>query len=366
MTDVLSNATTNAVLEMNISETVGTYSGHLEAPGDHDWIKVTLTANTAYQFFLSFQEAGSRTGDSDFTLRDAAGNIVAHNGDATNNDQNSFGVFTPPTTGTYYIDVSETGDNDTGAYSVLMTTLNGTNVFLTDASDNPTVNVGERVAGGAGSDFITFNAGGFDALGEQGDDILFGNTNQNLLSGGLGNDFLSGDAAGDFLFGDAGDDSLIGGADGDQLFGGDGFDKLDGGADADRLSGGGDDDVLIGGAGVDVLNGGLGTDFLTGGTEADNFDFNSIKDSVKGLDRDQILDFSHAEGDRIDLATIDANTHKGGNQAFHFIGAHKFGHHDGELRYKGNVLSGDVNGDGRADFEIHIDVASLLKGDFIL
>lgn len=291
---------------------------------------------------------------------------MAHNSNATNNDQNSFGAFTPPTTGTYYIDVSEAGDNDTGAYSVLMTTLNGTDVFLTDAFDNPTVGVGERVAGGAGSDFIIFNAGGFDALGEQGDDILFGNTNQNLLSGGLGNDFLSGDAGGDVLFGDAGDDSLIGGADGDKLFGGDGFDKLDGGADGDKLFGGADDDILNGGQGLDRLNGGLGSDLLTGGLDADSFDFNSIKESVKGLDRDQILDFSHAEADKIDLSGIDASKHKTGDQAFHFIGSHRFGHHDGELRYKGHVLSGDLNGDGRVDFEIHVNADSLVKGDFVL
>jgi Ca2+-binding RTX toxin-like protein len=366
MADVAGNATTYAVLEMNIEGETGTYSGRIEQAGDHDWIAVTLTADNAYQFFLSFQEASSPTGDSEFTLRDAAGNIVAHNSDATNTDQNSFGAFTPTTTGTYYIDVSEAGDNDTGAYSVLMTTLNGTNVFLTGASDNPNVNASERVAGGAGNDFITLGPDGFDALGEQGDDTLFGDGRQNILSGGLGNDFLSGDAGNDSMFGDAGDDRLAGGADGNQLFGGDGFDKLDGGADSDRLFGGADDDSLNGGAGTDLLNGGVGTDFLAGGSEADTFDFNSIKDSVKGLDRDQILDFSHAEGDKIDLATIDANTHKGGNQAFHFIGARGFGHNEGELRYKGNVLSGDVNGDGRADFEIHVDVASLIKGDFVL
>jgi len=41
-------------------------------------------------------------------------------------------------------------------------------------------------------------------------------------------------------------------------------------------------------------------------------------------------------------------------------------HHEGELRYKGHVLSGDANDDGRADFEIHVNAASLIKADLIL
>lgn len=48
MTDVAGNVTTTTVLESTTNGVAGTYSGHLEAPGDHDWIKVTLTANTAY------------------------------------------------------------------------------------------------------------------------------------------------------------------------------------------------------------------------------------------------------------------------------------------------------------------------------
>ncbi len=39
---------------------------------------------------------------------------------------------------------------------------------------------------------------------------------------------------------------------------------------------------------------------------------------------DTIWDFSHAQGDRIDLSAIDANSSVGGNQAFTFIGAANF------------------------------------------
>jgi serralysin len=78
------------------------------------------------------------------------------------------------------------------------------------------------------------------------------------------------------------------------------------------------------------------------------------------------MDFSHADGDKINLYDIDANTHRGGNQAFHFIGGQKFHHVEGELHFKNNILSGDVNGDGKPDFEIEVANANLVKGDFIL
>lgn len=48
------------------------------------------------------------------------------------------------------------------------------------------------------------------------------------------------------------------------------------------------------------------------------------------------------------------------------------GFHDakGELRYidKGAtvIVQGDVNGDGKADFEIFVKAAALAKGDFLL
>ena len=62
---------------------------------------------------------------------------------------------------------------------------------------------------------------------------------------------------------------------------------------------------------------------------------------------------------------IDAVTRKGGNQAFDFIGSAHFSGEAGELRYSSHVLQGDVNGDGRADFQIKI-VGSLTAADLLL
>ena len=164
---------------------------------------------------------------------------------------------------------------------------------------------------------------------------------------------------------------LGGGNDTFKAVGGGSAGKVFGEAGVDHLKGANASDQFDGGAGADVLTGGRGRDFLTGGADNDRFVFNSLADSVTGSKRDKILDFSHGEHDRIDLSTIDADTHKGGDQAFQFIGAQAFHSHGtthvyGELRYSGHILQGDVNGDGKADFEIHINASSLAKGDFIL
>jgi Ca2+-binding RTX toxin-like protein len=128
---------------------------------------------------------------------------------------------------------------------------------------------------------------------------------------------------------------------------------------------GGTSGAIFGGGGDDILTGGKGHDDLTGDLGLDTFDFNKIKESPKGAARDVIHDFNHAEGDVIDLSTIDANALKQGNQAFHFIKAGAFHHNAGELRFAHGVLQGDVNGDGNADFEIGVaNAAHLLKSDF--
>jgi Ca2+-binding RTX toxin-like protein len=171
----------------------------------------------------------------------------------------------------------------------------------------------------------------------------------------LASHLINGTGGGNTLHGSTSSDTLNGGAGNDTLIGGPG---------ADRLNGGPGNDVLVGGAGRDTLLGGPG---------ADRFVFNSRAETVSGPNHDTILDFSHAQHDRIDLSAIDADTHRAGNQRFAFIGASAFHsdpahgvHHYGELRYAGHLLEGDVNGDGRADFQVHVNAASLVVGDFVL
>lgn len=85
---------------------------------------------------------------------------------------------------------------------------------------------------------------------------------------------------------------------------------------------------------------------------------------------DTIFDFT-PKSDRIDLSAIDANTSIAGDQAFLFAGTAAFGGKKGELRYVRDVsdtyIYGDVNGDRKADFAIHLDdTVTLQKGYFVL
>ncbi|MEZ5875448.1 MAG: hypothetical protein R3D30_11680 [Hyphomicrobiales bacterium] len=156
-----------------------------------------------------------------------------------------------------------------------------------------------------------------------------------------------------------------------RLTGTGGADTLIGSDQVQTLQGLAGNDTLTGGASADVLTGGTGRDIQSGGLGADYFDFNSTKESKKGAQRDTITDFNHSELDQIDLAGIDAKKHAHGNQKFKFIGKHDFHGKEGELHYVKHGTSvwveGDVNGDGRADFQIKVDgVSSLSSGDFQL
>jgi Ca2+-binding RTX toxin-like protein len=157
----------------------------------------------------------------------------------------------------------------------------------------------------------------------------------------------------------AGFENAKGGDTIDYIHGSGGPNILDGGGGRDILFGYGGNDTLIGGADIDVLTGGAGKDTLTGGTGADSFYLLAITDSgtSKGV-RDTITDFNEAD-DNLDVTFIDANTVLAGNDAFDFIGVNAvFTNVAGQLRAywtaTGQIVQGDVNGDGKADFSIEL------------
>lgn len=164
--------------------------------------------------------------------------------------------------------------------------------------------------------------------------------------------------------GGEGEDTLVGNKLRNQLAGNDGDDVISGLSGTDKLIGGGGNDILKGGGGKDSLIAGSGRDVLIGGPGADAFFYTASKDIGTGAARDTIRDFL-AGSDILDLARIDANASVGGNQAFDFIGRAEFSA-AGQLRYDSGVLSGDLDGDGLADFGMKFANSVLLESSDVL
>jgi serralysin len=165
-----------------------------------------------------------------------------------------------------------------------------------------------------------------DASGGGGKDIIIGNDARNTLAGNGGNDAMAG---------------------------------LDG------------SDNLLGGAGRDVLIGGASGDRLNGGGGADAFVYQSLSDSGLTKDsQDRIIGFNSGS-DVIDLRTLDAMTGGTADDAFVYIGNTAFSGAEGQLRWAeagtGVVVSGDITGDGVADFKILlVGISNLIEADFLM
>jgi Ca2+-binding RTX toxin-like protein len=262
-------------------------------------------------------------------------------------------------------------------------------------------NAGDTVADSSGLDSIyttlDYSLGaGFERLYARVDTglVLTGNNADNTIVGRGGNDALNGDDGNDTLNGGAGADAMDGGDGDDRYFidnAGDtvtdssgfdsvyttldhalgaGFERLLANTDTGlALTGNGADNTIIGGGGGDTIAGGAGRDVMTGGAGGDTFVFQALSDSVVG-GRDLIRDFV-AGVDKIDLDAIDANTGAADDQAFSFIGAGAFTHTAGELQAKAygvnTLVSGDVDGNGTADFQILLaGQVTLQETDFLL
>lgn len=249
--------------------------------------------------------------------------------------------------------------------------------------------------------------------GDAGANTLWGRDAADVLNGGAGNDALYGEAGTDTLRGDDGADILVGGAAADTLDGGVGTDTANyaesfaavtvnlaaggssgpgsgsggtaagdtllsienvfGSAVADIITGDAVANGLWGLDGNDVLTGGGAADALKGGAGADRFIYAAISDStVAAAGRDSVNDFSHAEGDRIDVAAIDADGNAGnGDTAFTFLGGGAFTGAGHEVRVVASggvqLVQADVNGDTVADMSIVVvSATTLVASDFVL
>jgi Ca2+-binding RTX toxin-like protein len=263
-----------------------------------------------------------------------------------------------------------------------------------------------RLEGVRGNDSLSGGGGRDTLVGGAGADVLDGGTGNDTLDGGGGVDKasyaasvaavtvtlastaaqdtfgagidvliaienLAGSAFDDRLAGNAADNALIGGGGDDLLTGAAGDDTLSGQDGADTLRGAEGRDLLLGGNAADVLEGGLRKDTLTGGGAGDRFAFDDGETGTIRTQADIVTDFSHADGDKVHVRQIDADTGAGGDQNFTFIGTGAFTGVAGQLHYLqagGNTfVEGDTDGDGNADFVIRLDgLHTLGAADFVL
>lgn len=133
---------------------------------------------------------------------------------------------------------------------------------------------------------------------------------------------------------------------------------LIGGRGHDKLTGGDVGDILVGGPGADIMRGRGGSDV---------FYFSSVKDAASRNGKsDLIADFDDVGSDQdfINLTYIDAKEGVEGNNMFRLV--KEFTGREGQLDtdyIRGSnrtTISGDVDGDGMADFTV------FLKGKFQL
>jgi serralysin len=215
----------------------------------------------------------------------------------------------------------------------------------------------ENAIGGSGADTLVGNAAG---------NRLDGGAGGDRMSGGLGDDVYIVDNARDVITELAGqgtdtaiasiDVTLAANVENLVLIGGAMFNGT-GNSLANTLTGNPGANALSGGNGNDALIGGLGADQLAGGSGNDRFVFQSAAEiGVGGGQRDIVTDWR--AGDLIDLSAIDADATQGGDQAFLWLGTAAFGGHAGELRLsvvgRAVLISGDVDGNGVADFELEL------------
>lgn len=205
--------------------------------------------------------------------------------------------------------------------------------------------------------------------GDEESNPIVGTDGNDNLHGYGGNDHLEGLGGADSLYGGSGDDTLDGGAGSDTLIGHEGNDTLIGGDGDDFLYGQEGDDTVNGGAGNDVLGTGPGNDTLTGGLGADQFRFAQPFEPV--MNHHTITDFSRAQGDYIDLKSMDAdgdasnNTRKA-NTDFTVVGSPSGAAGEAWMEAIFDPVTGQqtgvaiyLNTDSDADADMRIDVMNV-------
>lgn len=350
--------------------------------------------------------------------------VVGWENNAFADTDNLIALYDPATNSqlaTANVSAGEVIGDDVGDMAIASTFNSRVNVFHTNFTDSDV----------DGQSFTAKRT----STGDAADDVIVGDDLVDFMVGGNGNDTLTGGKSDDTLNGQNGDDTLNGDPGRDILIGGDGADTMDGGAGSDAafytnspsavfidllfnnisgghangdvltnierltgsafddlLGGGNADNTLIGGAGndaifgddgkdtlkgdagTDTMTGGNGVDTLRGGADADIFNYDATTESGAGApNRDRIVDFNKAEGDKIDVSDIDGQTSNGGSVAFTtFIGNAPFTA-EGQIRAiqvgAATVVQFNTTGAVGAEMEIVLNgftAATLDINDFII
>lgn len=113
MADVANDLTTTASVDQG-----DVYQGEIETSGDQDWIAVTLTAGITYGFSHQGEPTNSGTLVDPYIrgLYDSEGTSLGLEDDDSGTGRESLLVFTPDSSGTYYVSVGG-WNTETGTYS---------------------------------------------------------------------------------------------------------------------------------------------------------------------------------------------------------------------------------------------------------
>jgi Ca2+-binding RTX toxin-like protein len=267
------------------------------------------------------------------------------------------------------------GGLDTASYAgstagVIVNLITGTGSG--GAAEGDTLAGIENLTGSAHADTLLGDAQANVLAGEGGEDILWGGGGADVLHGGgrrdtavyldsaagVVVDLVAGTGSGGTADGDTLTDieSLVG-----SIF----ADALTGNQDDNVLHGGLGGDTLVGHEGTDTLVGGRGVDTLTGGGDDDAFVWLTAEDTGTTADTaDTVTDFDFGDGDRIDLAGIDADTYTAGNQAFVFIGTAAFTL-DASTADPADVVAGEIryyHADGDTFIELQTGTSADVEG----
>ena len=290
-------------------------------------------------------------GDGNDTLNGGAGNDLLSGGTGINRLSGGAGsdVFMVVSSADQVVELANQG-TDTVRTRVDFTLAAGMSV--------------ERIA-------VETNAGGLRLTGNELANSLWGGSGIDTLTGGAGDDRYYVQTLGDRVVeGANGGNDLIVSSISYSLASTPDVESLAGsGTTGLRLTGNALRNNISGTTGADILTGGGGADTLRGGVDTmrDTFVFTAVTDSLRGVGRDTVSNFTSGS-DVIDLSAIDPNAGLVGNQNFGFAGLTATAMSIWTATAAGSLwVYADVTGDRVADMEIRLlGVATVVAADFLL